>query len=265
MERIQSALAKARSARDRKLQPGLGGKTAQGGPWTELAEVTLDPAVLARNLIVAQHSSPAASNFDVMRTNLLRSLRANGWTRVAITSPTPGCGKSTVVLNLALSLARLADTRVLVVELDLRHPSLIGMLGLPPTQNFIRAVGAGTLDMAQVRRVGPNLALALNATALDSPAELLSAPRTADLIDELEARLQPDVVLFDMSPLLVSDDALAYLDQVDCALMVAAAEETTATEIEKCGADLGKRTKVLGVVLNKCRYMEEDESRAYPV
>ena len=60
-------------------------------------------------------------------------------------------------------------------------------------------------------------------------------------------------------------DALAYLDQVDCALMVAAAEETTATEIEKCGADLGKRTKVLGVVLNKCRYMEEDESRAYPV
>ena len=57
---------------------------------------------------------------------------------------------------------------------------------------------------------------------------------------------------------------IAYLDQVDCALMVAAAEESTLTEIEKCGADLGKRTQVLGVVLNKCRYMEEDETRAYP-
>ena len=84
-----------------------------------------------------------------------------------------------------------------------------------------------------------------------------------DLIDALEARLRPDVILFDMSPMLVGDDALAFLDQVDCALMVAAAEETTVAEIEKCGADLAKRTQVLGVVLNKCRYMEDEESRAY--
>ncbi|WP_333817495.1 CpsD/CapB family tyrosine-protein kinase [Tabrizicola sp.] len=262
MERIQSALAKARSARDRKLQPNSG--KAGADPWQELAEVMPDQKVLARNLIVAQHPGQAASSFDVMRTNLLRALRANGWTRVAITSPSPGCGKSTVALNLAFSLARMADKRVLLIELDLRHPSLIEKLGLPPNQNFIQSIGTGTLDFAQIRRVGTNLALALNSTPLDSPAELLSAPRTADLIDEVEARLRPDIILFDMSPLLVSDDALAYLDQVDCALMVAAAEESTLTEIEKCGADLGKRTQVLGVVLNKCRYMEEDETRAYP-
>ena len=265
MERIQSALAKARSARDRKLQPNAPlGKTPESGPWQSLAEVTLDPRVLARNLIVAHQPGQAAASFDVMRTNLLRALRANGWTRVAITSPSPGCGKSTVALNLALSLARMPDKRVLLIELDLRHPALIERLGLPPTQNFIRAVAGGNLDMPQVKRVGANLALALNSAPLESPAEILSAPRTADLIDQLEAQLRPDVVLFDMSPLLVSDDALAYLDQVDCALMVAAAEESTTAEIEKCGADLGKRTQVLGVVLNKCRYMEDDESRVYP-
>lgn len=266
MERIQSALAKARSARDRKLQPAGGaGKSGQANPWTEMAEVTLDPRVLASNLIVAHQPGQAASNFDVMRTNLLRTLRANGWSRVAITSPSPACGKSTVALNLALSLARLADTRVLLIELDLRHPSLIEKLGLAKDQNFIQSIGGGTLDMTQIKRIGPNLALALNSRPLESPAELLSAPRTADLIDEVEQRLRPDVILFDMSPLLVSDDALAYLDQVDCALMVAAAEESRISEIEKCGAELGKRTQVLGVVLNKCRYMEEDESRAYPV
>ena len=265
MERIQSALAKARSARDRKLQPAGGtGKTGQTNPWTDLEEVALDQKVLARNLIVAHQPGQAASSFDVMRTNLLRTLRANGWTRVAITSPSPGCGKSTVALNLALSLARLTDTRVLLIELDLRHPSLIDKLGLPKDQNFIQSIGSGTLDYAQIKRIGPNLALALNSQALASPAELLSAPRTADLIDAVEQQLRPDVVLFDMSPLLVSDDALAYLDQVDCALMVAAAEESRVSEIEKCGAELGKRTQVLGVVLNKCRYMEEDESRAYP-
>lgn len=263
MERIQSALAKARSARDRKLQPGSG-KAGDTGPWQELAEVTLDQKALARNLIVAQNPGPSASNFDVMRTNLLRALKANGWTRVAITSPSPGSGKSTVALNLAFSLARMPDKRVLLIELDLRHPSLIEKLGLPATQNFVQSIGSGTLDLAQIKRVGANLGLALNATPLDSPAELLSAPRTADLIDEVETRLRPDVILFDMSPVLVSDDALAYLDQVDCALMVAAAEESTVAEIEKCGAELGKRTQVLGVVLNKCRYMEDDESRVYP-
>lgn len=265
MERIQSALAKARSARDRKLHSASGGaKGSEAGPWHDLAEAVPDQNALKRNRIVAQQPGQSASSFDVMRTNLLRTLRANGWTRVAVTSPNPGCGKSTVALNLAFSLARMADIRVLLVELDLRHPSLISMMGLPPNQNFFQSVGTGKLDYSQVKRVGPNLALALNSKPLDSPAELLSAPRTADLIDEMETRLRPDVVLFDMSPLLVSDDALAYLDQVDCALMVAAAEETTVEEIEKCGADLGKRTQVLGVVLNKCRYMEEDESRAYP-
>jgi Mrp family chromosome partitioning ATPase len=264
MERIQSALAKARSARDRKLQSGPGGKAPEAGPWIDLTQIVPDQRVLAQNRIVAQHPGQNVSSFDVMRTNLLRTLRANGWTRVAITSPSPGCGKSTVALNLAFSLARMADKKVLLIELDLRHPSLVGMLGLPATQNFFGAVSEGRLDYAQIRRIGPNLALALNSGPLESPAELLSAPRTADLIDELETRLRPDVILFDMSPLLMGDDALAYLDQVDCALMVAAAEETTVAEIEKCGTDLGKRTQVLGVVLNKCRYMEEDEARTYP-
>lgn len=267
MERIQSALAKARAARDRKLQgatPGGGRPAVESGPWASLAEISFDPRTLEQNRIVALHPGQAAASFDVMRTNLLRTLRSNGWTRVAITSPSPGCGKSTVAANLAFSLSRLSDTRVLLVELDLRHPSLLEMLGQPRGQNFAGALAAGQLDFAQIRRSGRNLAFALNSHPMESPAELLSAARTADLIDEVEAQLRPDVVIFDLSPMLVSDDAIAFLDQVDCALMVAAADETTVAEIEKCGKDLAKRTQVLGVVLNKCRYMETDESRAYP-
>lgn len=268
MERIQSALAKARAARERKLQganPGAPTKSTETGPWQGLSELKLNPGHLDRNRIVAMHPGPNAASFDVMRTNLLRTLRTNGWTRVAITSPTPGCGKSTVAANLAFSLARLADTRVLVVELDLRHPSLIQMLGAGSDQHFARMLSEGRIDYSHIRRAGPNLAFAMNAEASENPAELLSASRTADMIDEIETQLRPDVVLFDLSPVLVSDDAISFLDQVDCALMVAAAEESTVSEIEKCGKDLAKRTQVLGVVLNKCRYMEQEESLTYPV
>jgi Mrp family chromosome partitioning ATPase len=268
MERIQSALAKARAARDRKLQvtnPGTGKKVTEAGPWPTLATLTLNPGHLERNRIVALHPGQHAASFDVMRTNLLRTLRTNGWTRVAITSPTPACGKSTVAANLAFSLARLADTRVLLVELDLRHPSLAQMLGAEAgAQNFAASLAEGKVDFAQIRRAGDNLAIALNSRAMENPAELLSAARTADLIDEIEAQLRPDVVIFDLSPVLVSDDAIAFLDQVDCALVVAAADESTVAEIDKCGKDLAKRTQVLGVVLNKCRYMEQEETLSYP-
>jgi Mrp family chromosome partitioning ATPase len=267
MERIQSAHAKARAARDRKLQgtnPGTGKKAVETGPWPNLTELTLNPGHLERNRVVALHPGSHSASFDVMRTNLLRTLRTNGWTRVAITSPTPSCGKSTLTANLAFSLARLADTRVLVIELDLRHPSLIRMLGVAPDQNFAGMLVDGKIDYGQIRRAGPNLAFALNARPMENPAELLSAARTADLIDELETQLRPDVVLFDLSPVLVSDDAIAFLDQVDCALMVAAADESTVSEIDKCGKDLAKRTQVLGVVLNKCRYQEQEESLTYP-
>jgi protein-tyrosine kinase len=266
MERIQSALAKARSARDRKMQAANPGSKAavESGPWQELGELSLNSKVLERNRVIAHHPGNSAASFDLMRTNLIRALRTNGWSRVAITSPTAGCGKSTVALNLAFSLARMADTRVLLVELDLRHPSLLSIMGLEPGQDFASMLASGKLDYGQIRRAGPNLAVAVNSRPMASPAELLSAPRTADMIDEIEAKLRPDAILFDMPPMLANDDAISFLDQVDCALMVAAADETTVTEVDRCGKDLAKRTQVLGVVLNKCRFMEQEEVRAYP-
>ncbi|MGL4235202.1 CpsD/CapB family tyrosine-protein kinase [Tabrizicola sp.] len=267
MERIQTALAKARAARERKLeavgQPSSA-KSALSGHWLDLAKLSLDMGVLDSNRIIAHNSTPGSASFDVMRTNLLRTLRLNGWTRVAVTSPTAGCGKSTVTLNLAFSLARLADIKILVVELDLRHPSMVRILGARPGQNFAGMLKGARPDLSQIRRWGKNLAFAISSNAFESPAELLSASRTADMIDEIEAMLRPDVILFDMSPMLVNDDAIAFLDQVDCALMVAAAEETTATEVERCGKELAKRTQVLGVVLNKCRYLDRNAGRAYP-
>ncbi len=266
MERIQSALAKARAARDRKMKGATPGGPAQveTGPWTELAELPLDLKLLERNRVVAMHPSQSAASFDLMRTNLIRALRSNGWSRVAITSPTQGCGKSTVALNLAFSLARMADTRVLLLDLDLRHPSLQTILGVGPKKSFAEMLATGAIDYSQILRCGPNLAIGLNTKSMESPAELLSATRTADIIDEIEAKLRPDVILFDMSPMLANDDAISFLDQVDCALMVAAADETTVTEVDRCGKDLAKRTQVLGVVLNKCRFMEQQEAAVYP-
>lgn len=266
MERIQSAIAKARAARKDQpagVQPSAGSpapETMVSTEWARLVDAALDPTQFEANRIVTHRAGPDAAAFDMMRTNLMRHLRERNWTRVAITSPDSGCGKTTACLNLAFSLARQTDLRVLVLEMDLRRPSMARVLGLPGSQRFATVLSGSDLPERHLRRHGANLAFGVTSIAVASPAELLQSARTAAVIDAIEAQLKPDVILFDMPPVLVSDDTIAFLDQVDCALMIAAAEQSTTDEIDRCGKELAAHTQVLGVVLNKCRYTGEDES-----
>jgi protein-tyrosine kinase len=274
VERIQTAIAKARAAR-RALAGTTPQAEAPGAPsapvpganlaaaWMALAEAPLDPRRLEAGRVVAHRPGPGAAAFDLMRTNLMRHLREHGWTRVAITSPTSACGKTTASLNLAFSLARQADLRVMVLELDLRRPAMARTLGLAGPWRFSGVLDGSETMQNQLVRWGTNLAFGLNSLPVPSPAELLSSARAAEAIDAIEARFRPDVILFDMPPTLVSDDTIAFLDQVDCALMVAAAEKSTVGEIDRTGKELAEHTKVLGVVLNKCRFLDREDGYGY--
>ncbi len=283
MERIQSAIAKARAERAARLevrpppppppptQPAPPMSSSAKKPvqsqrvdvWPSLRAVELDPRRLDDNRIVAHKPGAKSRDFDLMRTNLMRKLQEQLWTRVAITSPGLGCGKTTLTLNLAFSLSRLSDLKILVLELDLRRPSMMKALGLKGDQNFAAVLAGKDTATNQVVRVGTNLAFGLTSAAVQSPAELLSSLKAADLVDSIEAQFTPDVVLIDLPPMLVGDDTIAFLDQVDCALMVAAAEKTSVSEIDQCGKELAQHTQVLGVVLNKCRMMEGEDYSQY--
>lgn len=279
MERLRDAIAKARASREahegsedaprprpvtRPAEPPAG----PSGVWDALAAVELDDRHLADERIVAwKKSDPAHVAFDVLRTRLLRLLHEKGWKRVLVTSPTKGCGKTTVATNLAISLARHATVRTVLIDFDLKTPRVARRLGLdrvplsvtewlasdePPKSHFIR--------------VGDNLAVCLNTTASSHSTEFLYDARTASRLDAALGELDPAAVIIDMPPMLVSDDAIGFLPQVDCVLLVAAAGQTTADEIEECERLLEGNTNFLGVLLNKCemppsstyRYYEQD-------
>ena len=70
-------------------------------------------------------------------------------------------------------------------------------------------------------------------------------------------------MIFDMPPMLMSDDMMAFARHVDCVLLVAGAESTTVKEIDICEQDLASQTNVMGVVLNKCRYMGSEYDYGY--
>ncbi len=287
MEKIQSAIAKARAARANPATAATPRTPAQDLPepmvlsdasaavtaavarpaaaspaevdaaWADLAPVRLDPRHLQRNRIVAHGSGSEAVPFDMMRTRFLQQMRLNGWTRIAVTSPSPSCGKSTVAANLAFSLARQSDLRVILAEVDLRRPVLTSMLGIAARHSFGGVLSGSAQFGDNAVRSGENLAIATSALPMRASAEVLQAPRAAEVIAAIDARYAPSVMIFDMPPMLVGDDVMAFADKVDCVLLIAAAESSTIAEVDSCERDLAQQTNVLGVVLNKCRYLEK--------
>lgn len=226
--------------------------------WTELQTLRVDADAIARNRIVtANRSDIAHVAFDMMRTKLLQSLRQNNWKSVAITSPTPACGKTFTAVNLAFSLANQPDCRTLLLDLDLRRPQIGKTLGIKDAgsmESFLRGeIGCDDVFM----RYGDNLAIAANRQPAQYSAELLQSATTAEALLEMQQRMSPDIILFDLPPMLSTDDVLAFLPNVDCVVLVAAAEHSTLSEVDVCEQSLAEKTNVLGVVLNKCQYSAE--------
>ena len=269
MERIQSAIAKARAARDRLAPDGTRptGTATDHDPkaaaWAALAPFTPKPRHLSRNRLVAGEDCDNAIPFDILRTRMLRELATHGWRRVAVTSPDAGCGKSTLTANLALSLSRQAQVRTLLAEFDLRRPSQARMWGLDRPVRFAEALAAGRAAESELVRVGENLALGLNQGAVGRASELLTAPATGAALDRLDRLLAPTVTLFDLPPALRTDDTLAFLDRVDCTLIVAEAEVTTREALDLCEREVSRHRPVLGIVLNKLRHVDKAYGYGY--
>jgi len=259
MERIETALQKAKEQHLSNLVPQQPmspiARIGRESVWADLPSLAIDPRLAAKNRIVTfNQSDPAHVAFDMMRTRTLQKLRDNNWTSVAITSPTVGCGKSVVSLNLAFSLANQKECRTLVVDLDLRRPQVGKMLGLknpPLMESFLR--GQGDVEDVFIR-YGDNIAIASNSRPVRFASELLQAQSTARVLKEMKQKLRPDVIIYDMPPMLATDDVMAFLSNVDGAVLVVAAETTTQREADICERDLAEKTNVLGVVLNKCRF-----------
>jgi protein-tyrosine kinase len=223
--------------------------------WGNLAALDPAPDTIFRNRIVTiDRSDPAHAPFDMMRTRVLQSMRQNSWTSIAITSPTASCGKSLVALNLAFSLAHQQDCRTLLVDLNLKQPQIGEMLdvsGRASMEDFLK----GDAPIHDIfLRYGDNLAVGTNDQPVQFSAELLQSLEAARVLQDLRMRMGPDVILYDLPPMLSCDDVTAFLPNVDCAILVAAAEHSTLAEVDSCERYLSERTNMLGVVLNKCRY-----------
>lgn len=274
MEKLQKALQQARESRERgamvnngRVAPTNRSAPMDGSPvdeaWNVLRKQAPDTRLMFENLLVSQQAQETAAPFDILRTKSQLMMSKNGWSRLAVTSPTAACGKTTMACNLALGFTRQSDIRVILFEMDLRRPSMARMLGMRPERD-ITEVMAGTADFAeQAIRLGDNVAISMARQPSVDPTAMFLSHKTHAVLAEIEQTYQPDIVIFDVPPLLVGDDTRAFLKEVDCALIVAKAEATSVTQIDTCEREVAEQTNVLGVVLNQCRHSDEKGYEGY--
>jgi Mrp family chromosome partitioning ATPase len=226
--------------------------------WSELARFDPDPVTMARHRIVTfGGTDPACASYDMMRTRLLFLMERNGWTSVGITSPTNGCGKTTTSLNLAFSLAK-SGRRIVLVDLDLRRPAVARQIGLTLPHSMADVLQATGRVADNFVRCGDRLAIGSSAASVRNSGDVLLGSAMAQGIADFRSQLAPDLIIYDLPPMLVSDDALAFVPHLDVVLVIAATEVSRPDEIAVCQEDLEGHGVFVGVVVNKCRYEEAD-------
>lgn len=221
-------------------------------PWDAFETVSLDPDHLTRNrILTGDQNQPAQTAFDLLRTKLMHTLKEHGWKRVAITSPTEDCGKTFVAINLALSLARRDNSRTVLMDVDLRNPSISTVLGVPAHNRMRHYLDGKMREHEFLRKIGKNLMVGLNSKPETNASEILQRRTTHETLEIMGHELDPDVVLYDLPAVLKYDDVLAFLPQVDGILLVVGGGKTKAAEIRKTEKILGDQVPLLGVILNR--------------
>jgi len=205
-------------------------------------------------LITITHPrSPVSEAFRTLRTNLEFTSLDKPLRSMVVTSASPEEGKSTTLANLAVTIAQ-AGKRVLLVDCDLRRPSLHQIFNARPTPGFTDMMRDDALmnQPPLQETMVPNLWLLTSGTIPPNPAELIASRRMSEVIAALQQHA--DIVLFDAPPVIAVTDAAVLSSKVDAVLLVISAGKTKRDHAKKAKALLEKvNAHLIGTVLNNVK------------
>ena len=192
----------------------------------------------------------AAEQYQGLRLTIERLTKTRGPQVLAVTSPAAGDGKTLTAANLAGALARESDGRVLLIDADLRRPSVATTLGLSSSPGLTDLLVDGGADLsAVVQRVPPHSLWAVTCgTSGSAIHRLLRSPRFEPLLQR--ARQEYEVVIVDTPPLLPVFDSAVLARIVDQMLVVVAANQTPRKLLGEA-LNLVDPAKVMGIVFNR--------------
>jgi protein-tyrosine kinase len=281
MERIARALELAHAQRD----PGNARGAAAEAPvrttpvapaqvvdaasqmtWQEADGDNTPPVFVARSVQVDRTSAegerilqPSASgregaSYKLLRTQVLQrldQLRANS---LAILSASASEGKTLTAINLAIAVAAELGRTALLVDFDLRNPSVHKRLGFEPKVGVEACLQSSRPAQDVIVRLSgyPRLSVMPARDPVEHSSELLASERATRLVHELRSRYADRIVIFDLPPVLLGDDALAFSPSVQAGLFVIAEGRTQREEVSS-SLTLLRELPIIGTVLNGSR------------
>jgi len=196
---------------------------------------------------------PAADQVKILRTQLLQRLIPGGGNSVLITSPKPGEGKTVNAISLAISLAQEIERTVLLVDANLRNPTMAEYFGLPREKGLSDyLLGEVSIPEILINPGIEKLTLLPGGRPLATSSEVLGASRMAELVKEMKERYPERILVFDGPDILTAADSLLFSKFVDGIVLVVEAETTTRNDIKLAIDRIGKE-HLIGTILNKTR------------
>ncbi|OPX19250.1 MAG: hypothetical protein BZ151_10245 [Desulfobacca sp. 4484_104] len=266
MSKLRKALEKAKEARE-QLQADAAAPAEEIIPATKLTApagktttgtttrvVTCNPALMRRHKIIFDCQTTTTSDqIKILRTRLLQRLVEMGGNSLLITSPSAGAGTTLTAINLAFSVAQEIERTVLLVDANLRKPSIHTYFGINPEKGLADYL-LGNADIPELL-FNPGfdkITVLPGGKPLTNSTELLGAPQMETLVNEVKSRYADRFIIFDSSPVLNTADPLVFANHIDGILLVVEAETTLKKEVKQA-MELLAGKPVLGTVLNKVK------------
>jgi Mrp family chromosome partitioning ATPase len=216
----------------------------------ELSEPTRERQRILPPGASGRHGAP----YKILRTQVVTRLEQLHANTLAVLSPMAGAGKTLTAVNLAIALAAERDRHVLLVDLDLRNPSVAAQFGFSPQVGIEDCLQSGRpLQDAMVCFHNYDRLTVLPArNRTENSSELLAEQRTIELLGAFRSQHPNPVVVVDMPPVLETDDALLFARHVQAGLMVAHEGQTLREDLTRAIALLSQLS-IVGTVLNGSR------------
>jgi len=219
-------------------------------PVIRLDQVNYDESLVS----LYQPHSLVSEQFRKLRTQLLRLSLSRPVKTIMVTSAIQGEGKSFVSANLGIGIAHDLHLHALMVDCDLRKPTLSPMFNCVDRRGISDyLIGREDISNFLIQTELEKLYLIPGGTIPENPSEIIGSRRMASLVEELRSRYEDRLIIFDSTPLLATAEPGVLAKLVDGIIIVVRAGETPRETIQQALGSLDKE-KIMGVVLNQVEF-----------
>jgi non-specific protein-tyrosine kinase len=266
MSKLKQALEKSKKDREkmetwdgRSIEPSVSQTErttqAQHKPlkpvYSSTKVIKCDEDLLHRNRVISVCTRDEADRLKILRTQILNAMNEEGKNTLMITSANPGEGKTLTAINLAISFSHQFNKTVLLVDGDIKKPTIHKYMGLDDGPGFADClVDKKPMTNGLVNPGMDRIVIFRGGSPHTNSAELLGSEKMKALLKEMKERYPERFIIFDTSPVLTSADPLILANLVDGILLVVEAEKTKKEDVLKV-LELMKNKPIIGTIFNK--------------